>query len=50
LVLLMHALRGWSREVERRCTSERVEKLVTDLGQPISEFDDSPEDDLELST
>ncbi len=42
------AERGWDREVERhRCTSERIKKLLADLGQP---FDDTTEDDLELST
>jgi integrase len=29
------AARGWDREVERhRCTSQRIEKLLADLGQP----------------
>ena len=33
------AERGWNREVERqRCTSQRIEKLLTDLGHPF----DSP--------
>jgi integrase len=46
------AERGWDRELERhRCTSERIEKLLTDLGQPIDgPDDDTPEDDLDLST
>ncbi|MCX4663076.1 hypothetical protein [Streptomyces uncialis] len=27
--------RGWGREVERhRCTSDRIDKLLADLGQP----------------
>ncbi len=44
--------RGWDREIERhRCTSERIEKLLTDLGQPIDgPDDDTPEDDLDVST
>ncbi|MFI1250306.1 hypothetical protein ACH4TY_26955 [Streptomyces anulatus] len=29
------AQRGWDREVERhRCTSDRIDKLLADLGQP----------------
>jgi hypothetical protein len=29
---------GWAREVERhRCTADRIEKLLTDLGQPLEE-------------
>ena len=45
------AQRGWDREVERhRCTSERIKKLLADLGQPFNELNDTPEDDLELST
>lgn len=45
------AQRGWDREVERhRCTSERIKKLLADLGQPFDELNDTPEDDLELST
>jgi integrase len=32
------AERGWEREVERhRCTSERIEKLLTDLDQPLAD-------------
>jgi Site-specific recombinase XerD len=43
--------RGWDREVERhRCTSERIEKLLTDLGQPLDGPTDTLEDDLYLST
>ncbi|WP_223772483.1 hypothetical protein [Streptomyces sp. 135] len=31
------AERGWDREVERhRCTSERIERLLADLSQPIN--------------
>ncbi|MFJ9903585.1 tyrosine-type recombinase/integrase [Streptomyces sp. NPDC101152] len=31
------AERGWDREVERhRCTSERIERLLTELGQPLN--------------
>jgi integrase len=30
--------RGWAREAERhRCTSERIEKLLTDLDQPLAD-------------
>ena len=37
------AARGWVREVERhRCTADRIEKLLTDLGQPF----DVPNDGL----
>lgn len=38
------AERGWDREVERhRCTSERIERLLTDLGQPVNEPRDTTE-------
>lgn len=41
------ATHGWDREVERhRCTSERIEKLLNDLGQAV----DGPEHGLDLST
>ncbi|MFE9007411.1 hypothetical protein ACFYOY_35725 [Streptomyces sp. NPDC007875] len=31
------AERGWDREVERhRCTSERIERLLADLSQPVN--------------
>ncbi|MGW4824652.1 hypothetical protein ACWEP4_38445 [Streptomyces sp. NPDC004227] len=31
------AERGWEREVERhRCTSERIERLLADLSQPVN--------------
>lgn len=34
--------RGWAREAERhRCTSERIEKLLTDLDQPPADPTDS---------
>jgi hypothetical protein len=37
---------GWDREVERhRCTGERIEKLLADLGRPINGLDDTSEDD-----
>ncbi|MBV9384383.1 MAG: site-specific integrase [Streptosporangiaceae bacterium] len=37
------ATRGWDREVERhRCTSERIEKLLSDLGQPLDGPGDPP--------
>ena len=30
------AARGWSREVERhRCTAERIERYLADLGEPL---------------
>jgi hypothetical protein len=33
---------GWDREAERHhCTSERIEKLLTDLGQCIETPDDA---------
>ncbi|MFJ5811218.1 hypothetical protein [Streptomyces sp. NPDC093093] len=33
------AERGWDREVERhRCTSQRIEKLLTDLNEPVEEL------------
>jgi integrase len=46
------AERGWDREVERhRYTTERIEKLLADLGQPFDDRNDTPEDDqLDLST
>jgi integrase len=38
------AERGWDREVERhRCTSDRIDKLLADLGQP-AHFDEKAED------
>ncbi len=40
------AARDWDREVERhRCTSQRVEKLLADLGQPLDGLCDTPEGD-----
>jgi integrase len=37
------AAHGWDREVERhRCTSQRIEKLLVDLGQPVNDSADSP--------
>ncbi|MFE7427545.1 hypothetical protein [Streptomyces sp. NPDC057545] len=43
---------GWAREVERyRCTVGRIEKLLTDLGQPLEEPTDTLEENrLDLST
>jgi hypothetical protein len=43
---------GWAREVERhRCTAERLEKLLTDLGQPLEDPTDTLEESrLDLST
>ncbi|MGX4694506.1 tyrosine-type recombinase/integrase [Streptomyces sp. JNUCC 63] len=36
---------GWDREVERhRCTADRIEKLLTDLGQPLDDATDAPEE------
>ncbi|MDT0347703.1 site-specific integrase [Streptomyces litchfieldiae] len=36
---------GWAREVERHtCTADRIEKLLTDLGQPIEDTTDTMED------
>jgi hypothetical protein len=36
--LALDAERGWDREVERhRCTAERIEKLLADLGQPLDD-------------
>ncbi|WP_405186591.1 hypothetical protein OG582_22305 [Streptomyces anulatus] len=40
------AQRGWDREVERhRCTSDRIDKLLADLGQPTH-----PEEEAENSS
>ena len=40
------AARGWDREVERhRCTSQRIEKLLADLGEPLDNPDGTPEND-----
>ena len=37
------AARGWDREVERhRCTSERIDKLLADLGEPLDGRGDTP--------
>lgn len=47
------AAHGWDREVERHhCTSERIEKLLADLGQTIEDPTDTPDEDdqLDLST
>ncbi|GHH86305.1 hypothetical protein GCM10018793_57660 [Streptomyces sulfonofaciens] len=46
------AERGWDREVERhRCTSQRIEKLLADLNEPLDGPNESPEvDRLELSS
>lgn len=43
---------GWSREVERHhCTADRIEKLLTDLGQPLEDPTDTLEESrLDLST
>jgi integrase len=39
------AARGWDREVERhRCTAERIDKLLADLGQPFDDPTDTPEE------
>ncbi|MEU6325496.1 hypothetical protein [Streptomyces sp. NPDC047009] len=36
---------GWDREVERhRCTAGRIEKLLTDLSQPLDDPTDVPEE------
>lgn len=44
--------RGWDREVERHnCTANRIEKLLTDLEQPLDNPDDTlVEERLDLST
>lgn len=43
--------RGWAREVERHlCTVGRLEKLLTDLGQPLDDPDLPKDDQLDLST
>jgi hypothetical protein len=40
------AARGWDREVERhRCTTGRIEKLLTDLGEPLDNPGGTPEND-----
>jgi integrase len=40
------ATRGWDREVERhRCTAERIENLLADLGQPLDDSTD-PRDQI----
>jgi hypothetical protein len=42
------AARGWDREVERhRCTSQRIEKLLSDLGQPFGGPSDALPQDLD---
>ena len=42
---------GWTREVERHhCTADRIQKLLTDLGLPVDNPSDTPEDPLALST
>ena len=42
-VALDAAARGWDREIERqRCTGERIEKLLADLGQPLDGPGDTP--------
>lgn len=44
--------RGWDREVERHnCTAQRIEKLLTDLDQPLENADDTQtEERLDLDT
>ena len=44
--------RGWDREVERHhCTAKRIEKLLTDLDQPLDNADDTlTEERLDLDT
>ncbi len=43
--------RGWTREVERHhCTAARIQKLLTDLGEPITEPPDSPTTETGAST
>jgi integrase len=46
------ASHGWAREVERhRCTADRLEKLLTDLEQPLEDPTDTLEESrLDLST
>ncbi|MFI1453952.1 hypothetical protein [Streptomyces roseus] len=40
------ANQGWAREVERHhCTASRIEKLLTDLDQPLDYPTDPPEQD-----
>lgn len=42
-LVLDAAARGWDREVERhRYTSERIEKLLADLGQPVNDPGGTP--------
>lgn len=42
------AARGWDREVERhRCTSQRIEKLLSELGQPFGDPSDALPRDLD---
>ena len=42
----------WDREVERHhCTAKRIEKLLTDLDQPLDNTDDTlSEERLDLDT
>jgi hypothetical protein len=45
------ATRGWDREVQRhRCTSQRIDKLLADLGQPHDGPCDTPENDDPLDS
>jgi len=40
------AAHGWDREIERhRCTSQRIEKLLADLGEPLDNPGGTPEND-----
>jgi hypothetical protein len=50
MTFALDAARGWDREVERhRCTSQRIEKPLADLGQPLEGLSGTLPQDLDGS-